>query len=402
MGQIFNSLKKFRALFAAAFIFVLGNSFLNTLLSARMACEGFAMTTTGAVLSSYYTGLLAGSFLCHRLVEKIGHIRAFATFAAIMTASTLLYGLCISPWLWGLLRFCGGITTFGLFVVIESWLNECSELQHRGQVFALYMALTYMATGFGQQLLNLGNIEGPNLFILAGIVFSFCLVPILVTSGVHPKLTEKKQYRLAAIFRKAPLGMLGCLAAGLANSSFYSMTPVFCTAIGLSPHQLTWIMSLTVFSGLAAQWLVGALSDRFDRTIVLSAVAVSIAAVSVIMLLTGVTSFRKLALEMGLFGAPAFALYPLSVARAHEIFGGQDILAASAGLLFAYSIGASLSPILASGAMELLNSPEGLFAFWGLTGGALAVVALYLRNHEKVQLAPLKQICGDPGPGLKG
>ncbi len=385
-----NCLKKFRSLFAAAFIFVLGNSFLNTLLSARMAGEGCAMTTTGVVLSCYYTGLLAGSLICHRLVGKIGHIRAFATFAAIMTVSTLLYGLCISPWLWGLLRFCGGITTFGLFVVIESWLNECSELQHRGQVFAVYMALTYMATGLGQQLLNLGNIEGQNMFILAGIVFSFCLVPISVTCGVHPKIAENKHFRLVAIFRKAPLGMLGCLAAGLANSSFYSMTPVFCTAIGLSAHQLSWIMSLTVFSGLAAQWLVGALSDRFDRTIVLSAIAASIAAVSVVMLINGVTSFGRLAFEMGLFGAAAFAIYPISVARAHDIFGGQDILAASAGLLFAYSIGASVSPILASAAMDLLNSPEGLFAFWGLTGGALAVVVMYLRNHEKVKLAPVE------------
>ena len=378
------SLKTFRSLFTAVFIFVLGNSFLNTLLSARMACAGYAMTTTGVVLSSYYTGLLAGFFICRRLIGRIGHIRAFSTFAAITTASALLYGLCLSPWFWGLLRFSGGIATFGLFVVVESWLNECCELHHRGQVFAVYMILTCMATGLGQQLLNLGKLEDPKLFIIAGIVFSFCLVPISVTMGIPPNLPENKPYPMVALFRKAPLGMLGCLAAGLANNSFYSMTPVFCTAIGLSAHQLTSIMSLTVFSGLAAQWLVGVLSDRFDRAIVLSAIAAALTAVSVVMLINGAPSFSKLAIEMGLFGALAFAVYPLSVARAHDMFGGQDILAASAGLLFAYSIGASLSPLLASGVMGLFHSPVGLFAFWALTGGALAVVVPYLGKREKL------------------
>jgi MFS family permease len=401
-----NSLKMFRSLFAAVFIFVLANSFLNTLLSARMACEGYALITTGIVLSSYYTGLLAGAFICHRLVGRIGHVRAFTTFAAIMAAATLLYGLCISPWFWGLLRFSGGIATFGLFVVVESWLNECSAVRCRGKVFAVYMILTCMATGLGQQLLNLGSIANPKLFVVAGIVFSFCLVPLSLIGGIHPQLPKNKPYRLVAIFRKAPLGMVGCLAAGLANSSFYSMTPVLCTDIGLSAHQLSWIMSLTLFSGLSAQGLVGALSDRFDRSIVLSAIAAVLAAVSGIMLLNGLTSFGKLALEMALFGAPAFALYPLSVARAHDIFGGKDILAASAGLLFAYSIGASLSPLLASAVMDLFHSPLGLFAFWGGTGAALAMAVIYLRNHEKVHPArpkdqlfflPLKSTSAEPG-----
>ncbi len=386
-----NSLKMFSALFTAAFIFLVGNGLLNTLLSARMAFEGFATTTMGIVLSSYYTGLLVGSFVCHRLIQRIGHIRAFTAFAATTTAATLLYGIYLSPWFWSLLRFSSGITTFGLFVVIESWLNECSESHHRGRVFSIYMTLTYMGIGIGQQLLNMGNIDGQKLFVIAGIVFALCLVPVSVTNGVHPNLPETKPYRFMSIFRKAPLGMLGCLVAGLTNSAFYAMMPVFCTAIGLSLHQLSWIMTLTVFSGLAAQWLVGTLSDRFDRTIVLAVVATAIAAVSGVMFINGVTSFGKLALGMGLFGALLFTVYPLSVARAHDIFGGQDVVAVSAGLLFAYSIGASVSPLLASGVMTLLDSPLGLFVFWGLISGTLAVVTIYLRKLEKVQLIPVAE-----------
>ena len=380
------TLGAFGALFAAAFVFLTGNGLLNTLLSTRMAAEGFSTGTTGIVLSCYFTGLLTGSFTCHRLIQRVGHIRAFTVFAATTTAAALLHGLYLSPWFWGALRFMSGITTFGLFMVIESWLNECTASRYRGRVFSMYMTLTYLGIGIGQQLLNIGDVHGQTLFILAGILFALCLVPVSATQGVHPSPPETKPYHFISIFRRAPLGMLGSMAAGLTNSAFYAMMPVVCTDIGLSLHQLSWIMSITVFCGLAAQWAVGTLSDRFDRTAVLTAIATAIAVVSKFMFIIGARSFGGMAAGMGTFGALMFAVYPVAVARAHDIFGGQEAVAVSAGLLFAYSIGASVSPLLASGVMTLLDSPFGLFAFWLLINGAFAVITLYLRKMEKVEI----------------
>ena len=386
-----NTLGAFGALFAAAFIFLTGNGLLNTLLSSRMAVEGFSTTTTtGMVLSCYYVGLLTGSFTSHRLIQRVGHIRAFTVFAATTTAAALLHGLHLSPWFWGMLRFLCGITTFGLFMVIESWLNECTESRYRGRVFSIYMTLSYLGIGIGQQLLNVGDVQGQTLFIIAGIIFALCLVPVSATGGVHPSLPETKPYHFISIFRRAPLGMLGCMAAGLTNSAFYAMMPVVCTDIGLSLHQLSWIMSITVFSGLAAQWAVGTLSDRFDRTVVLTVIATAIAVVSGFMFLIGARSFGGMAAGMGVFGALMFAVYPVSVARVHDIFGGQEAVAVSAGLLFAYSIGASVSPLLASGMMTLLDSSFGLFAFWFLINGAFAVVTLYLKKQEKVEIVAVE------------
>ena len=214
------TLGAFGALFAAAFVFLTGNGLLNTLLSARMAAEGFSTGTTGIILSCYFTGLLTGSFTCHRLIQQVGHIRAFTVFAATMTATALLHGLYLSPWFWGALRFMSGITTFGLFMVIESWLNECTESRYRGRVFSIYMTLTYLGIGIGQQLLNIGDVQGQTLFIIAGVIFALCLVPVSATEGVHPSLPETKPYHFISIFRRAPLGMLGCMAAVLVHSFF--------------------------------------------------------------------------------------------------------------------------------------------------------------------------------------
>jgi MFS family permease len=334
-------------------------------------------------------GLLCGSLVCHRLIQRVGHIRAFAVFAAMTTAAAMLYGMYLSPWLWGILRFLSGLMTFGLFMVIESWLNECTESEHRGRVFALYMTLSYLGIGLGQQLLNIGNVQGQELFIIVGVIFALCLVPVSATSGVHPSLPETKSYHFMSIFRQAPLGMAGCMAAGLTNSAFFTMTPVLCTDIGLSVSQLSWIMSITVFAGLAAQWLVGSLSDRFDRTIVLSTVAMAITAASGTMFILNGTAFGGMAVRMGCFGALIFAVYPVSVARAHDIFGGKDAVAVSTGLLFSYSLGASISPVLASGVISLLGTPFGLFFYWFMVNGAFAAIALILRKREKVVIVPV-------------
>lgn len=381
----------FGALFTATLILLTGNGLLGTLLSTRMALAGFSTAVSGAVLAAYFTGLLVGSFICHRLIQRVGHIRAFTVFAAAATAAALLHSLGTVAWFWALLRFLSGIAAFGLFMVIESWLNECTEPHYRGRIFSVYMTLTYLGVGIGQQLLNVSDINGSDLFVITGVLFSLCLVPVSATGGVHPRLPETKPYHFATIFRKAPLGMLGCMAAGLTNSAFYALVPLFCTRIGLSLPQLSWIMTTTLLAGLAAQRVVGTLSDHLDRTVILTVIAVAIAGFSLLIFLIGQASFWVLLAEMGLFGPLIFAVYPVAVARAHDIFGGQEAVAVSAGLLFAYSIGASLSPVLASGLMTVMGTPFGLFAFWSLVNAALAGITIYLRKREKIEIVPVEE-----------
>jgi MFS family permease len=253
------------------------------------------------------------------------------------------------------------------------------------------MTLSYLGIGTGQQLLNVASIQGLELFAVAGIIYALCLVPVSATEGVSPTLPERKMISFIAIFKKSPLGMLGCMSAGLTNSAFFTLTPALCENIGLTLHQLSLIMSITVFSGLAAQWIVGTLSDRFDRALVLTMIVASIAVVTGCVFVKGGTSFSSMATEMGILGALIFAIYPVSVARAHDIYGGKDTVAVSAGLLFAYSIGASVSPMVASVVISVLNNPFGLFAFWCAIHCVFILLIIYLRKQEKVETIPVEE-----------
>jgi hypothetical protein len=53
-------------------------------------------------------------------------------------------------------------------------------------------------------------------------------------------------------------------------------------------------------------------------------------------------------------------------------------------LLFAYSVGACASPLLASAAMTALDTPFGLFGFWCLTHTVFAGLIVTFKAREKV------------------
>ena len=381
----------FGALFTSALLFIMGGGVMNTQLSLRMAQAGFSTLAIGMTMACYFIGLVSGYFLCRRLIHRVGHIRSFAVFAAATTVIIILHGFYISAILWAILRFLNGVTVFGLFMIVESWLNECSQPETRGRVFSVYMTLTYIGIGIGQQFLNFGNAGGQNVFFIAALLFSLSLIPVAATRAVHPELPESERYTLKALFKKAPVGMSGCFAAGLINSAFFSMAPVFGTKIGFSVFQLSWFMSITVFGGFTVQWIIGIVSDRYDRTRILFIIAGLIALYSLIIVINTEASYVRLLVEMGIFGGFLFAVYPVSVARAHDVFEAKDAVVVSSALLLCYSIGAIFGPILASAVMTILKNPFGLYVYWSLVAGVFAALTIYLKHQERISIVPVDE-----------
>ena len=384
------TLSSFLALYTAAFSLLMGMGMLGTVLSLRMTVAGYSAAATGLVQAGYYLGLVIGSFACHRLVRRVGHIRTFAALAAVTTATVMLHGIYFSALVWGLLRLLTGVASIGLFMVIESWLNECTEPRDRGRVFSIYMVLSYLGIGIGQLLLNMGASGGQTHFFVAGMLLALCLVPVSLTSAISPALPRDTRFDLLALLRRSPLGVLGCLAAGMINSAFYSMGPVFGHAVGLTVPQLSLFMSVAVFGGLALQWPAGLISDRFDRTRALPLLAALIALASGAVLATATLSMTSLLAAVALFGGVSFTLYPVAVARSHDLFEPDQVVAVSSGLLLSYGIGASAGPVAASALMSIVGSPYALFAYTAAVSGLYAVTAVYLRRREAIEIVAVK------------
>ena len=312
-----SALSSFSALYAAVFVLMMGVSLLGTQLSLRLVIECYSAQVTGLVMSAYYLGIVFGSFVCHRMIQRVGHIRSFAVFAAVATAIVMLHGLYVSPVSWGILRFLTGIANIGLYMVIESWLGECADSRFRGRIFSIYMVVSYLGMAIGQQALNLGDVRSHELFFITGFLLTLCLVPVTATHSMHPDLPKPQRLNPLHVFRQAPLGVLGTLAAGLITSAFYSLGPVMGHQIGLTVSEVSWFMSATIFGGLVFQWPVGAISDRIDRTKLLIALGFLVAAAGATIIATAANTFLQLMLSMVIFGGFAFTIYPVSVARTY-------------------------------------------------------------------------------------
>jgi MFS family permease len=183
-----NALRSVFSLLLGAGLMALGVGLLGLLLPIRMDLEGVAPQIAGYVMSAYYAGFVAGSFMAQRIIGRVGHIRAFAAFAAILTGAVMVHALVFNVPIWGLMRAAVGFCMAGLYAVIESWLNVRSPNELRGRVLSLYTLTIYISSGVGQLAINLDDTAGLELFCLGALLTSLSLVPVVMTRVAGPEL----------------------------------------------------------------------------------------------------------------------------------------------------------------------------------------------------------------------
>ena len=229
MGRILLSVW---ALLAGMGMLYLGNGMLGTLLGLRLAATELPTWIVGLVMSFYFLGLVFGTIFAYRLISGVGHIRAFAALASIFSAATLAHAFHLDPWYWAGLRFVEGMCVAGLVMCTESWLNERTANDVRGQVFSLYLIAIYVAQGGGQVMLNIPDPTGFGLFVVASILVSLALVPVAVARVQAPPLPKPFRYGFLELYAISPLGMLGAFSSGLILGAFYGMAPYFARQAG--------------------------------------------------------------------------------------------------------------------------------------------------------------------------
>jgi len=372
-----------------------GNGLFGTFLSLRMTLEAFPTEVTGLIMSAYYAGLVVGARTCHHIINRVGHIRAFSAFAATVSTVVLVAGFFISPYVWGTMRAILGFCFAGLFMVVESWLNARVGTARRGQLFSLYMMVSYTALGLGQLLLNLYDPYSRDFFMIAALLYSASLIPLALTSAVTPTPVASSTLDFSALYRVSPLGVLACVASGLVTSSLYGMGAVFAQGSGFKVSEVSYFMGAAITSGLLFQYPLGRISDRYDRRYVIVGVALATAFVSLGMAALAGSSKPALIALACLYGGCSFTLYPLGVAHANDFLEPRDTVKASGGLLLSWGLGASAGPLAAAALMGRLG-PRGLFVFVAGVTVLLALFALWRMTRRPSVAAAAKSAFAPP------
>ena len=349
------------ALLLGLMFLMVGNGVQGTLLGIRGAIEGFTTFQMSVVMSAYFLGFLFGSRAAPELIRKVGHVRVFAALGSLISAVLVLYA-AIPDWIaWTVLRVLIGFAFSGVYVTAESWLNNTASNENRGQALSLYMIVQMVGIISAQALINFADPAGFLLFIIPSVLVSLAFAPILLSVSPAPTFGTTRSMSIRELYDVSPLGVVGIFLMGGVFAAMFGMTAVWGTEAGLTVLEISIFTGAIYFGGLVFQYPIGWLSDRMDRRKLLIAVTLIGVAGGILPVLFNLPFVGLVGVAL-IIGGISNPLYSLLVAYTNDYLEGDQMAAASGGLLFVNGVGAIIGPLVIGWLMGVIG-PSGFFLF---------------------------------------
>jgi len=404
MGKI---IKNSWALFTGFGIIIISHGFQGNLLGIRSVLENFNFIATGAIMSGYFVGYFVGANMVPNLVSKVGHIRVFAAFASMASLSSLIHVVFVDPIVWTLARFLTGFSMIGIFIIVESWLNDRATNKTRGKVLSLYMFITFFGLALGNLLLNFNNPKNYEPFILISLLFSIALIPILLAKRKPPKFKKISSIKIKELFKISPMGSFSMFCSGFIFSALFAMLSVYAITMNLSIFDVSLLLVGVTLSGAFFQWPIGYLSDIYDRRIIIIGCSISASIFAILSIAFSGASFENLFTETAvrfnyfsttidktklfifimLLSGMTLPLFSLNLALVNDQIPKEKFVAAGSGLNIIFGLGAMAGPILCSTLMRLLG-PNGFFVHLIIFLLTMTIFGFYRLSQRKYEDNP--------------
>ncbi len=379
---MYKIIKNSWALFTGFGMIIISHGFQGNLLGIRAVLEDFNYIATGTMMSGYFIGYFIGANMVPNLVSKVGHIRVFAAFASIASLSALVHAVFIDPYVWTMSRFLTGFSMIGIFIIVESWLNDRATNKTRGKVLSLYMLVTYLGMSMGNLLLNVSSPKNYEPFIMISLLFSVALVPILLTKRKPPKFKKTSSIKIKELFKISPFGSFSTFCSGFIFSAMLTMLSVYAVTMNLSVFEISVLLVGVTLAGALFQWPIGSLSDNYDRRLVIIGCCLFASIFTILSIFYSGLSFNNLLAEemlrfnyfsigtgmnktklfifIILLAGMILPLFSLNLALVNDYIPKEKFVAAGGGLNIIFGLGAIGGPIICSVLMSFLG-PNGFF-----------------------------------------
>jgi len=394
---MFKILKNSWALFTGYFVLMVAHGFQGNLLGVRSVIEDFNFIATGAMMSGYFVGYFTGANTIPKLVGKVGHIRVFAAFASLASLSILVHAVFVSPLVWTAGRFLTGFSIVGIFIVMESWLNDRANNRTRGQLLSIYMFITLVGLSLGTLLLNFSSPEKYEPFILISLLLSLALIPILLTKRKAPKFKKLGYINIKGLYKASPLGTVSMFCTGIIHSALFSLGAVYAASLNFTIFEISLFLFLIAIFGGIFQWPIGYYSDKSDRRIIIifcTFLATLFCSLSILssgtslenMYLATSVSLNKIMffIYVALYAGVAIPLFTLNLAYVNDYIPKEKFVAAGGGMQIIFGLGAMTGPLLCSLLMNKFGT-NGFFihlAIFHLIIGIFGLYRITKRSYE--------------------
>ncbi len=370
-----DAVRAWRAILLAVFLAQVANGLQSTSVAlqadARLDGTGLAV-----VLSAFYAGQIAGSLVVGRIIARFGHRVAYAGLAILAGAILPLFLAAEGAAIWAATRFLLGCAFAGLFVTVESWLNDRTPNETRGLTFAIYIQAQLVAIAVGQFAAPLAGAWFAGPVLAAAALMALSAVPVVAGRAPEAARHGLARMDLVRLAKASPLGVFGVAMAGFIWAAVAAAAPVYAQRSGLPPLEISAFLACAVAGGIALQVPIGWLSDHRDRRVVLAAsCGVAAAAALTGAWLGGGAAFAAFAV----YGGLTFPIYTLCVAHVNDRIAAPERVAAAGAMVLLFAIGSTFGPGVATAAMEAAG-PGAYFLTLAAAAAALAAFALWRRS----------------------
>lgn len=380
------------ALLLSVFILLIGHGLQLTVAPLYASELGWSTPLIGYTGSSYFFGFVVGCLTIPRLVSIVGHIRMFAVLAAAATSALLLLALFQQFEFWLVARLVTGWAMAGIYMVIESWLNERTTAENRGLVLSIYTTLTLVSISLGQMMISI-DFNYTQLIILGAILLSLGAIPVGMTRSPAPQPIPNVRFQFSKVYVASHVAVGGAIVGGLVTSGFWVLGPLVASAQNLTPEQIGYFMAATLFGGAILQLPIGRLSDKFDRRYVLLGLAVAAVITCIAITLVGSLHPMLMIGLMFVFGGTTFPLYSISLAHAND-HTTLPLIETGSIILLLHSAGAVVGPAITSQLMSVTSN--ALFIFSAITLSVFSVWAIWRIYTHPVTRPHFEPYTGTP------
>ena len=403
---MYKIIKNSWALFTGFGMIIISHGFQGNLLGIRAVLEDFNYIATGTMMSGYFIGYFIGANMVPNLVSKVGHIRVFAAFASIASLSALVHAVFVDPYVWTMSRFLTGFSMIGIFIIVESWLNDRATNKTRGKVLSLYMLVTYLGMSMGNLLLNVSSPKNYEPFIMISLLFSVALVPILLTKRKPPKFKKTSSIKIKELFKISPFGSFSTFCSGFIFSAMLTMLSVYAVTMNLSVFEISVLLVGVTLAGALFQWPIGSLSDNYDRRLVIIGCCLFASIFTILSIFYSGLSFNNLLAEemlrfnyfsigtgmnktklfifIILLAGMILPLFSLNLALVNDYIPKEKFVAAGGGMQIIFGMGAMTGPLICSLLMEKFGN-NGFFihlVFFHIIIGLFGLYRITRRSYE--------------------
>jgi MFS family permease len=314
-----------------------------------------------------------------RLGLRAAVIVGIAASTAILALMPLLPGLPA----WLALRFLTGCALGLEWIASEIWLNTLSTNASRGTVMGTYATVFAAGVMAGPLMLEVTGTAGSKPFEVGALALALTALPLLLVPRGPNATRSRERLPWLRTIRAAPIVMLAALIAGLVESAYVSLLPVFGVLRGLDERAALLLVTVFLAGNVLLQLPIGRVADRLGRRRVLAACA-AICIGGPIVLSAAMGKAWLLWPLLLLWGGTMYGFYTQGIALLGGVYPQAELADANTVFVVVYCAGGIAGPSLGGFAMDCWT-PNGLLVF--LSCAPLLLGAGLLRRPRPLRSA---------------